>query len=346
MRRFTFFLLLMTLLAAPLLSVTRAGKIEADPNKEYLLSKHRGPWMIMAATFMDGSIFDGRTADEVADELILELRQLGLPAYKYDYEAARREVAVTDRFGRQENRIPLRQIDSVSVIAGNYKDIDDKVAQNTLKWLKRLHPKCLKEGSLVKPTPGRDSAPLSGAFLTLNPLRDPDEVSSQRVDPLLIKLNNGERNSLLENPGKYTLVVARFEGKKVVASGSKLPDIKSFLKDNDLDAAATSARELAEVLNGRYDRRQQNALNNIDAYIWHDRLESIVTVGSFSSPTDPKIEKYRKLFGPKYIDLGGQQVFNNAEHLSVAGFGKDGNETRLWVFEPNAQVMRVPASGR
>ena len=322
-----------------------AAKIEADPHKEYTLTKNRGPWMIMVATFHatgDGEVNEGKTPDQAASELVLELRQLGLPAYKLDYDPQQQLFSVKDRLGRDERRKNLRRVRSICVIAGNYHGIDEKVAQDTLKWIKKLHPKCLRDGVTYRPTPGRPG-PLSGAFLTINPMLNPEEVEQRRQDPLLIRLNHGERHSLFENRGEFTLVVARFTGKQVsVKAGQKIPDIKDFLKDNDLDDAGRQARELVAVLNGNYDRRQQNALNNIEAYVWHDRHESIVTVGSFDSPTDPRIAKYREMFGPKYVNVNGAPTYVPAEHLSVEGFGKNRDETRLWVFVPDGQLIRVP----
>jgi len=318
-----------------------AGRIEADPNKKYTLSKSRGPWMIMAATFHStGSETDkheGKTPEQAAQELVLELRQLGLPAYTYTYDPGQQNVAVQDRTGREERRKNLRRVKSTCVVAGNYGDINDKVAQQTLKWVKSVHPKCLRQGVVYKPTPGRPG-PLSGAFLTVNPMLSAEEVQQRRTDPLLVKLNGGERDSLFENKGKYTLVVARFYG-KTLSADVKVPWVKSFLKDNDLDTAGRSARELCTALRGNFDK--ENGMNNVDAFVWHDRHESIVTVGSFNSENDPRIEKYKKLFGPKMKSINGQQVFQ-AEHFGVSGYGKDRKGERLWLFEPNIVLMNVP----
>lgn len=324
------------------LSSTVFAKIDADPNKKYELTNSRGPWMIMVATFHstseDAEVQEGKSPEEAASELVLELRQLGLPAYVYSYDPAKEFLTVTDRLGREERRKNLRRAKSVCVVAGNYDDINDRVAQDSLEWVKKLNPKCLREGVVYKPTPGRPG-PLSGAFLTINPLLSPEDVEQRRVDPLLVKLNNGERNSLFENKGEYTLVVARFYGKSLTAKVD-VPWIKDFLKDNDLDNAALASRELVTALHGNYDR-ESGQFNNVDAYIWHDRDQSMVTVGSFKSANDPAIERYKKAFGPRYVEVNGQQVFQ-AAHFGIQGFGEKGDEKRLWLFEPNPTLMRVP----
>lgn len=325
---------------------TLAARIEAKAGKKYVLTKQHGPWNIMVATFhttgADGQSDQGKSPEEAADELVLELRRRGLPAYTYTYEPEAERIVTTDRLGREERRKNLRRYRSVCVIAGNYNDINDEVAQQTLKWVKQLYPDCLKEGVVYQPTPGQPT-PLSGAFLTINPLLSPEEVEQRRQDPLLIRLNSGERFSLYENGGQYTLVVARFYGKHVnVKAGGVVPDIKSFLKDNDLDDAATAARELVACLRGKYD--QSGKFNNIEAYVWHDRYESVVTVGAFSSPNDPAIKRYLELFGPRSVPVaaGSAQVNVQPAHFGLQGFGDKGDQTRLWVFEPDPQLMRVP----
>lgn len=328
------------------LSVRAAG-IEADPSKEYPLTKNRGPWLIMVATLHttdgDGETDEGKSPREAAHELVVELRKLGLPAYTYEYEPQQQHIVSKDSLGREEMRKNLRRVKSICVLAGNYNDVNEKVAQDSLEWVKKLRPKSFQDGVYFQPTPGRPN-PLSGAFLTMNPLFSSKEIEQkQTVDPLLVQLNNGERNSLFENKGEYTLVIARFYGKHMnVKQAEEMKAAASFFKNNDsLDQAATSARELVTVLRGNYDREETN-FNNVDAYIWHDRHESVVTVGSFTSPTDPAVKVYIQRFGPKVKNLGTGTTNFQPEHLGVSGFGPKGDEKRLWLLEPNPELMRVP----
>ena len=62
------------------------------------------------------------------------------------------------------------------------------------------------------------------------------------------------------------------------------------VEDNDLANAEYSAWELAVAL---------REIENIDAYVWHDRYHSYVTVGSFESPNDPKLKRYMQVFAPR-----------------------------------------------
>ncbi len=324
-------------------SELQAARIEADPAKKYELTKNRGPWMISVATFHTtdpkGVTKSGKSPEEAAHELILELRKKGMPAYVYVHEPGKERVSVTDRAGREEVRKNLSRYRTVLVLAGNYGDINDKLAQDSLKWIKKLNPKSLQQGVKFSPTKARPT-PLSGAFLTVNPLLSADEVTRNQRDPLLTKLNHGENYSLAENRGEYTLVVARFYGKQKVVGRDDNSGITDFLKDNDLDDAGRASRELVTALRGKFDK--QNIFNNLDAYIWHDRHESIVTVGSFRSANDPAIAKYQKMFGPRLETFPDGRTNYQPAHYGLSGFGKKKNEDRLWLFEPNLELIRVP----
>jgi len=324
-----------------------AGKIEADPNKSYTLSRQCGPWMIMVATLNTPeedeapAAADGESPQQSAHNLVLELRRLGMPAYVYEFDPGEQHVLSTDRFGREERRTNKRRMKSVSVLAGNYRNINEDVAQKSLTWVKQVRPKCFVEGIHFQPTPGRP-APLSGAFLTVNPLLSASDLEQkQSLDPLLVKINNGERYSLFENRGEYTLVIARFYGKHMMVNPRDEESMANkFFKNVTLDDAAESARELVAVLHGNYDK--ETGMNNVDAYIWHDQHESYVTVGSFTSPNDPAIARYLEKFGPGLKQMGDGTMHYQPSHLGVSGFGRKGDEKRLWLFEPNPEVMKVP----
>ena len=114
-----------------------------------------------------------------------------------------------------------------------------------------------------------------------------------------------------------------------------------FLKDNDLDNAARGATELTTVLRGRYDVSPGQPFNNVEAYVWHDHHESIVTVGSFDGPNDPRIQKYMTIFGPRLMTEGPTAGTVQPAHFAVANF-REGETHAMWIFEPNPQLMAVP----
>ena len=334
--------------------VRHTSKIDADPAKEYRLGKEHGPWMIMVSTFHasgDGDTDEGKTPEQAAHDLVIELRQKGIPAYVYVSEGKNEKIRTTDRSGREEIRKNLRRITTVCVLAGNYNSLNEERAQNTLKWLKKYRPKTFEDGVYVPPR--TDRGPLSGAFLAINPLLSPEEVQSQSIDPLVMSLNSGMRNGLFENKGKYTLVIASFSGKSVAMTPDKqLPTAEEFLQkkqgnETNLDDAAENAMHLSEHLRGEVKimcaPNEEISHRNIDAFVWHDQFRSIVTVGQFDSPNDPMIKKYRQVFAAKNVSDSRTGVTKpEMRFMVVKGYGKNREEMRMWVFDPNPQLMPVP----
>jgi hypothetical protein len=346
----------------------RAARIEAVKGKEYHLSKQNGPWMIMVASFRpqspDGVVREGKTPEQLAHDLVFELRSVEIPAYVYRLESPDELVTTQDRLGREETRKLLTSMDEVCVIAGNYPSLDDPVAQQTLKWIKKFRPQSLQSDGVSWLATKRRKGPLGGAFLTVNPLLSPEEIAAQQFDPFLLKINSGGRYSLLENPGKYSLVVATFSGKamthlgnshsqEAIAAFQSGDDFSKEQFGDDLNEASNSAWELAVALR-ELDRK-------IDAYVWHDRYQSVVAVGSFDSPTDPRIRRYLQVFAPQ-PGLSNEQVFGamqgllgpssryfgisaggtGVKFLTINSAGKNENEHRMWMFDPQPQLMRVP----
>ncbi len=329
-------------------------RIEADPAREYKLGKEHGPWMIMVSTFHatgDGETDEGKSPEQAAHDLVIELRQKGIPAYVYISQGKNEKIRTTDRTGREEIRKNLRRITTVCVLAGNYQSIHDERAQNTLKWVKKYRPEAFKDGVYVPPRGER--GPLAGAFLSMNPLLTPEEVQSQSIDPLVLSLNSGMRNGLFENKGKYTLVIASFSGKSIaLTQGKPLPSAEEFLlkkheNEANLDDAAENAMHLAQHLRGevtiRCAPKEEISHRDIDAFVWHDQFRSIVTVGQFDSPNDPMIKKYRSIFAAKDVtDPRTGEKKQEMRFLVVDGYGKSRKEFRMWVFDPNPELMAVP----
>ncbi len=290
------------------------SKIEADPSKTYTIDKVHGPWMVMVASFHEAFAKSeeqlGKTPMEAAQALVLELRQAKIPAYIYEVKGQNQSIKAQDTLGREQRKKNLRVVDAICVLAGNYPTIDAPKAQQTLKFIKQLQPKCLESGVDYVKSPGRPG-PLSKAFLTSNPLLTNEELEAakQSADPLLVSLNSGEQFSLSENTGKLTLVIAKFSGKSINVVNESIEKAESYFTQggNDLDQAALSARHLVRALRSReplskFDHPQFEefaAYCRLEAYVWHDRTSSIVTVGSFETPNDPKIRKLMELFGPK-----------------------------------------------
>ena len=337
----------MTVFATAILPEADA-RIEAVKGKKYKLTKRHGPWMIMVASLRDipeSRRSKGLSAQDAADELVYELRRRGIPAYTFSQESVIQRFNTLDRLGREERRSYAAQRAMISVIAGNYSDSDDDVAQKTLKYLKNFHPKVITENGVYNKTPGQPG-PLSGAFLTINPLLSPKEVAHRKQDPLIAKLNSGIEYSLLKNKGKYSLVVASFYGNSVTKTAtSRFQNATESLKvSNSLDQAAENAWTLAKALrNAKSYGFPAGTPQNIEAYVLHEKYRSIVTVGSFDAPDDNRIAAYAKLFGSKmkpHPETGVESM--TAEYFVIPGKTRQSPPVASWVFDPKPTLMQNP----
>ncbi|NLE39240.1 MAG: hypothetical protein GX621_14550 [Pirellulaceae bacterium] len=295
--------------AAPTLgSIFSFNRVEADPQKDYQLTEQQGPWMILAATF------SGEGAEDQARELMLELRRrYKLPAYVYkkrfDFgdDAKGRGV---NQFG-QPNRWVYRsgsEIEEIAVLAGEFDSVDATEAKETLKEIKYARPEALDlekkkhtnqnlaairemHKSMLKSGAKKKKGPMGQAFLVRNPLHE-GPIATKGVDPFVAKMNEGVRHSLLDCPGKFTVQVAHFAGAVVVDQGEirKIQRGEKALTESQLHEAAEKANRLTEMLREK----------GWEAYEFHDRKSSIVTVGGFdyvgTPRADGKIEMHPQIF--------------------------------------------------
>lgn len=304
--------------AAPWSDLISLKRVDADPAKPYSLSEDNGPWMVMACSF------SGEGAEKQAHDLALELRsRYKLPAYVYvgHFDPGKAEVRGVDKFGKQKKGMYYKYRDAknrerpelteVAVLVGNYHAADDPKAQAMLRTLKFAKPNCLEvkdgKGTHQSLTGWRlaqqqvyemigskkkEMGPMRHAFIAPNPLLPPEYFNQRGLDEETIALNKDVPYSLLECPGKYTVQVATFKGNAVIRQ-SDIRDIqegKTEMK-NQLAVAAQKADALTRELRKL----------GYDAYQFHDRYSSIVTVGNFKSPGtklkngdidfDPRIKK-------------------------------------------------------
>ena len=308
-------------LAAPWDRLLTLKRVEADPDKSYRLTKENGPWMIMACSF------SGQHADQQARELALELRKrYKLEAYTYEktfdlgQETHARGV---DRYGAPLKMRYQRgsEVNEWAVLVGNYSAVDDSEAQETLRKLKFCQPRSL-ELDKSRPTARnlaswrlfakyaspekQKKGPMSKAFITTNPVLPKDYYVSKGLDKLVLKANEGVEHSLLDCPGKYTVQVATFTGRVIIDQREIAAINGGKQMKSQLVEAAEKAHKLTEALR----------LKGYEAYEFHDRYASIVTVGGFDwiykrladgqNQFNPKIQAVIDRFGPKQTHLGGQ----------------------------------------
>lgn len=301
--------------------------VEANPKKTYALTDKNGPWVILAVTF------SGDEAAEQANELVQELRsRYKLPAYTYELDldfsnptSGRR----TDQFGQPVRmRYRIERMHEIAVMVGDFPSSEAPDARKVLKKLRQIQPDCLdsqkraKEGKREYRTLAalreiqnqinqkidknhKPQGPMRHAMLTTNPLMPDDYFTPKGVDSLVLKMNAPVKYSLLNCPGRYTCKIATFTG-SVLIDQAKIKEVLEGKKlESRLEEAAAKAHEMTMTLRAK----------GYEAYEFHDRYASMVTVGSFDSvgtprpdgqiEIDPRLHKLIETFSaPKQVVPG------------------------------------------
>jgi hypothetical protein len=294
----------------------QAGKVEADPNHDYILGPECGEWLICATSYKGT---DGAT---LAKQMVYHLRsQENLPAFVHIYhdETGRQMQKDLDERTRQLNLPTRRRVhieDQYAVLVGPYRDMDS--ARKALTNIKKLQAPKLKLGNgqvaedvLAVAGPGEKRNqtqtgtmalnPFAMSFVTRNPTIPHDTSDKPKFDPAWKRINAGEPLSLLESKKPWTLVVKQYSGASYVGP-DKAPE-STFLDKlgignsksvDTLGAAALNAHNLAEAL-----RKMK-----FDAYVLHTRGLSYVTIGGFEGPDDPELKKMQAAFSSSVrVDL-------------------------------------------
>ena len=120
---------------------------------------------------------------------------------------------------------------------------------------------------------------MGGAFMTTNPLLPRDYFVPKGLDKFVVDMNKGVKHSLLNCKGQYTVKVATFTGQNVLLTRKVIDQLdKGATLKSKLVDAAERAHKLTEALRAK----------GVEAYEFHDRSSSIVTIGSFDSVGTPQ----------------------------------------------------------
>ena len=311
-------------IANPPWQIFAIKKIDADPNKAYPVTDANGPWMIMLTTFR------GDKAEQQARQLVYELRShYRRNAYthrqSYDFTHEVKGVGFRpDGSPKNMHYANREKFEEVAVLVGDYRAIDDPDGQKDLVMFKQAEPECLKSAAgkeaggtfaelrkmsqqMLGGAPAKPVGPLGNAFMTTNPVLPKDYFAPKAgIDKFVLDLNKGIDYSLLDCKGRYSVKIATFTG-KVVIDQRKINEIEhgkdlvphDKAHDNDpLHYAAAKAHALTEALRKK----------GFEAYEFHDRYSSIVTIGSFNTvgtpradgktEINPQIHEIMKTFGP------------------------------------------------
>ncbi len=312
----------------------------APASEEHLaLKDEHGPWLILAMTFT------GDDAETRAVQLTKELRSmLNAPVYvhrkEFDHSQPLAEATARLHYGSADTLYTKRvkhanaaHEQTYSVLVGNFTSTDDPRIKDMLQKVKTAKPASLGNPD-AKPTKEdvatKDSnwliatkramlwqksehsakkGKMGAAFVTRNPFL-PDDYFQNAVDDFVVDLNSRvdpPEQSLLNCKKRYTVRVATFTGRVVteLASGTA-PKNKDDEITNRLHKAGNKAHELASLLRSK----------GVEAYEFHDRDASYVTIGGFDTLGEAAPNGGPFIYNPEMVSVMNQYCGYNVVTLN------------------------------
>ena len=337
--------------AAPPWAALIPFKQAAAPPKpqSYELDESQGPWMIMCTSFA------GPTAEQQANDLATELRtQFRLQAYTFrqtfDFSKPTEGLGY-NKYGdiRKMKYLNSAKFEEIAVLVGNFSSVEDTDLTKTLDKLKHAHPRVLdtkyQENSSQRfaglrtiykaLTPNqvrKQRGPMGAAFVTRNPLMPEEYFAAKGLDPFLVEINKDLPHNLLGNPGQFTVRVASFRGVDSLNKPAEFEKAIASRKVAKIDEAAQKANDLCAALRAK----------GVEAYQFHDRTESIVTIGSFSDvgqpradgkiEINPSVHRLMEEYGPVKTALPGNSTQSGMQLRTLNGIA----------FDPQPLPVQVP----
>lgn len=331
-----------------LLKMFGRRSVEADRSKDYILSEEDGPWLILASTFV------GKDAKQRAERLVLEIRRdLNLPAFRYqekfDFTG---NVDQKNQLAKQMRYANQYEYEAYAVLVGEYDTVEHPDLENDLQTLKSATPDVFRDPDaasaetdpinpvtavkalhrkLIESRDDEAKGPMVNAFVTRNPMLPDEYFQAPQVDSFVHSLNEDKEFSLLECEGKYTVVVRTFEGYGTVVDGKQEKDFEPSIER--LDRFAADAAKMVKAL-----RRKGE-----EAYQFHDRHSSRVTVGSFDN-LGRELPDGRFVYAPEIRKVMEKyRAFNSKKARRVPGKqGVAANHAAMIPFDVKPTPVAVP----
>lgn len=334
---------------------TSQSTANADsPAGDFALTQQSGPWLIVAASF------SGEGSEKQANALAQELRdRFHMRAYVHEMDFKFVDDA-GDNSGKYggSNRHHYRHGDEareLAVLIGDFPSIAGPDAKQALAKVKSLEPNALnvdaaqttqsmaevrrlEDAVLEKVGRPRKRGPMASAFFTRNPLLPQEYFVPKGVDSFVAKMNEGVENNLLDCPGRQTVQIATFRGRSILQTNMQEdPTTKSFFSTHKSD----DRDPLVEAAENAHMLTKELRAHGIEAYEFHDRTESIVTIGSFASATQ-RLSDGRVVAIPevqKIIQTFDASFDTPADPLSP--IGNDSQNVRLVAERQHELISRL-----
>lgn len=280
---------------------------QGDKTPIHPVTRENGPIMVKVASFVgsyknpDGKLFaDGLT---LANALVRELREdHGIDAYtfRFQIETGFRKIdeaqkdAFEERYGVRPRIFKLRTPPQENwvVLAGNFDSFEDRGAAKLLKEIQKIRPKCVSgeaKALRLSGLKGKLSTPFKTAMLVRNPVRPRGELNSdaakerEKLFAMILELNEGQKYSLYELNAPATLMVLQYRGISVVQEKA----VKEIFGKRGLKSGKSFLSEAAKrAIFATEELRRRGH----EAYVFHGKFASIVCIGGYNGPQDPRIE--------------------------------------------------------
>jgi hypothetical protein len=359
-------------------------KVSADPKADYPLDETNGPWMIYVKSYdgpnargdartlalelrqkhgmkayVHHKQFDyaeGLEQEDKRKRIELEIRQALREAGMED------TPVVMPRYASEKTKyVNGSKSEEYAVLVGDFQSIDDKDINKAFEKVKNLEPECIiaqlkRDIALAEQTGNgfdrttmielqrldlRDKnnngvRPFAKAQKCPNPIL-PAEYFSNRVDDFVQKLNADSRYSLLRCSGKYTVKVGEYRG-FVIADPKGMEEAeKNQNKLHQSDQLARAGDKAETVCHALREK-------GYDAYTFHDRTKSIVTVGSYNTLGKTDRNGNVMEFHPEIADIFS--TFTTKMVPVANGKFQIDHEVRRSApdepFEPAKSIMNIP----
>lgn len=219
--------------------------------------------------------------------------------------------------------------DQIGVMVGGFETEQEavKALARVKAWPTPADVRLLDGGSIARQGPDGKATiekaflnPYGQAMVVTNPsLPKPQMVEvTPRLDPFVVKLNDGRPYSLLKATKGWTLGVKAFTAPvKVVTRDDEGVGIKNLFggpkAGEALAAGAEQAEQMAKALREMKDRDGKSL--GLEAYVLHHRTGSMVTVGQFDSPTDPTLNATRRMLMSMNFQAGDPRAADSARRF-------------------------------
>ena len=140
--------------------------------------------------------------------------------------------------------------------------------------------------------------PFKLAFVAPNPVAAKTLSSEAGADPLVLQMNKEEPYSVLKIQKPWTLVVKSYYAPLVDLKDKDAGNVISIRKlfnsrPDYLNKTAEIALNLTKLLRGLQPTAAEPRMAPFESYVLHTLNGSLVCVGQFDSPEDPKIAEMR-----------------------------------------------------